>query len=318
MDNFTIIKMADRKEEIAIPPWMQKAPWPFYRFYLRKELPFCQRARSCYGIKGIEIILPFYYDSEKPSREFRIEYMERLIREKDLTDIYLDKKAREILEYPVEIRGPMLNYFMLPVLLDKWIMKRYNLEYHSIYPVVLDSGDRRVEFILEWLVPKVNHLAIATSRQEFFDSFVKEVYEEFGLVSELIDLKEEEEIKGNLILDCGEGNSWIYSRFSKEAIVVAPFLAQKEIGHIYTRRSDLKVFSDLKVKMNRELVDKELAVVILLSGNWKFRQFISRKGGFYYNPEGKALMQQYGLSIEEPAWECREGALVSSLTRRRL
>lgn len=302
MDSFIIIRLADTKTEIEIPEWRKKLPQSLYQKYLFKALPIGIKEAWFCGETGKVIILPFTrLEMKNCETDCPALFMNAIIQKYDLDHVYIAKEDRIRLGCGQEGRGWLLNFLLLPDIIER-VMKHFNLNYKTLYPVILDSGDRRTESILEWMVPRLNHLKIITDRPAHFTDFTDLVYEETGLMTEIIEMPVKTEIAGNLILDPGIGSAEIYRCFPKKAVVVAPAISNGQLRYLSGRRADLLLVHEFTVSMRNETPDRELAEIILCGQNWKLRQFMNHIGGLSLNDQCGELKSRYGLVLENVKW----------------
>lgn len=299
MDSFVIIGLAKNSSNAGVKPWQRKLPGRLYEKYLLKTLPVeIEEIVRCKE-KGKRIGLVIDEDEAiKFGKKFVADFLEGVLKKYDLENIYIEKQARVFMDYAVQDKSCLIPYMMLPKIVEQRLSEN-QISFKDLYPVVLDSGDKRVEFALEWLTPKLNHLMVVTKRADFFDTFREGVYEEYGLVVEVLEPGDQGIARGNFVIDTGSGLYREYRGLKKGVEVVAAHLTKEEICYIKARRADIMVVHDVEVTMEGNRINNELAAVILCGKSWNLSRFARGVKCMYYTGEIEQLNELYGISLEK-------------------
>ena len=296
MDSFVIIRLADQGAgavNIRKHKNIQK--------YLLKKLPagisdmvYCKEHGRC-------VELPFSKETiELFEREFVEAYIEKLIEVHDLSNIYLDRELSCCLDKKASYPVWLLSYMVMPEMI-RYALVKGGLDCRDLHPVVFDPGDVRCDYILEWLVPKVNYLTIVTERKEYFNDFCELVYEHMGLVAEVCSYPVREPLAGRLIIDANASFFKLYQYAEENAAVVELDGSTEKTNYYTARRKDLIWIREPSVTMNGEPVDnRELAVRILMGKSWRLSQFARCRCNMFYGGDMELLADLYQIRYVRP------------------
>ena len=113
---------------------------------------------------------------------------------------------------------------LLPYLMiregTEWICNRHHIDRRGFQPVVVDSGDSDTEYVLAQIGQDLNFLTILTSRPEFFEEYVEQLYAQTGLMASVLTKPLYGQIQGNVVLDLNKAADRDYRYYPQNAIVL--------------------------------------------------------------------------------------------------
>lgn len=274
MERFTVISFAKTKDDIKLNWLIKRAPVDKLQKYLMEKMPLKVDEIVCYGEKGQNVILPMIKeDLGMFEKGFVCDFISRMMLELGIVTAYFTEDVREYRPESFGDHGWLLKYLVFPDLVER-IREKYNIESKDLNLVMIDSGDRKIQFLLEVLIEDLNRLTIVTDRPQHFDKFVDAVYEDSGLMVELVTDPIEEVIRGNIIVDMRRESQKLYRFFEDSAIVIDMESSMNKLHYLYGRRRDLKVIYDVNVSIYGEKVKKELAAELLCNKFWDVYKFV--------------------------------------------
>ena len=296
-NKFITVSLAGSSEEIIINKLIKFLPSRFYRAYLLRYLPVNLR-RSCYlGEEVQDIILPF---TREEVECFGEAYMEKfLLRLKESFDLGMAFFTKHIYEYSAQEEEEcksLLKYIMLDDVIEM-LLEDNGIEAKDMRLVILDSNDRRIEYVLEMLVPRLNYLTVVTERAEYFEEFVEAVFEDFGLVVETVSGVMREPLDGNVVIDMNPNVSRNYSFYREGTVILDLESSLEKRQYLYARRKRFHFFYDMKVTARGEKVDAVKFGVFLCSQNFAVRNFMVDRNKNYGVKEIQSLKNLYDMKL---------------------
>lgn len=278
-------------------------PRKLYFSYLKKRIPVSIKDITYLGIEGQEIQLPF---SMAELRELEDDYIkgmiEKLVERYEIHYLYMEpnllKHFRTIDELMVPSYHNLLLYILLPKIFPL-VLEKKNINKKDMRLVIIDSGDRKIEYILELLIWELNYLTIITDRPEYFNGFVDIIYDNTGLVIELLTNDNREEIHGEVIIDMSKDYQKCYMYFDKDAVILDLESNIKKRQYLYSRKRELVIFNDVILHSRRQVVDNGLFSLILLSRSRLLRDFTDDKNRDYVKNKLFDLCEEFHIDIEK-------------------
>lgn len=142
--------------------------------------------------------------------------------------ILMKKKRREYITVDLE-EEEILNPYLFQIReIIEQILKKRNISYEVFSPIIIDGNDPEAALTAaELLAEDLNHLIILTDHPAYFENYVNNMYEERGLLVEVLpkDLRgitdfSFDEIKGNVILDFEKPNETsVHIKFGKKLYI---------------------------------------------------------------------------------------------------
>lgn len=304
---FSTIQEEDR-EKLGISKWRKRLPYRWYQSYLMKCMPIYRKEVSYYGIDCHQICLPFQESElQQYEEEFLIDFIEQCIKKEEIEFCYFEKNIAFACKKFCLDYSWVIPYLMFPKMLEL-VMKENRLRLEEIRPFIIDSNDRKIEYILDYMVPHLNYLMIQTKRKKEFEPFIEAVYEQYGLVIEVLNMQQESMEKSsliqtqikqcNVIIDLDKSSYKQYLYLKKGSIVLDLNQSIEKETYLSSRRSDLKKYktNDFRITIAGEMIDLQLAATLFVSQVWKINQLTRNKAGLSYQ-EGKEVIQRNQLKI---------------------
>ena len=264
-----------------------------------KRLNFKADEITLIGKKGLRITIPFPEDEVKEIPEDYLDnYIRRILDLYDIPGCYLsrelsflnrrfDMNKKWIFEYLFFKEG-------ITLFLDKCGIQKKSARF-----VVIDSGNKKVETILQTILEYTNYLTIVTNRVEHFRNAVEVVYEETGLMMEVVSAYTQKNIMGNVVINLDRDCYRIYSNFEEDAYVIDLEFTDKKLEYLANRRKDLTILYDYDFLIDGQELEKELAAEILVRDNWKLSRFVKRTEMSLTASELQSIVNYYKLQIKE-------------------
>lgn len=264
-----------------------------------KRLNFKADEITLIGKKGLRITIPFPEDEVKEIPEDYLDnYIRRILDLYDIPGCYLsrelsflysrfDMNKKWIFEYLFFKEG-------ITLFLDKCGIPKKSARF-----VVIDSGNKKVETILQTILEYTNYLTIVTNRVEHFRNAVEVVYEETGLMMEVVSTYTQKNIMGNVVINLDRDCYRIYSNFEEDAYVIDLEFTDKKLEYLANRRKDLTILYDYDFLIDGQELEKELAAEILVRDNWKLSRFVKRTEMSLTASELQSIVNYYKLQIKE-------------------
>ena len=164
--------------------------------------------------------------------------------------------------------------------------------------VVIDAGNRKVETILQVILEYANYLTIVTARVDYFKNAVDVVYEETGLMIDVVSLYTQKNIYGNVVINLDKDCYRLYSNFEENAYVVDLHFTDQKLEYLTNRRNDLTILYDYDISVDSQSYNKELLAEIMVRDNWKVSRFVKRNECSLTASEIEFMVKDYNMQIE--------------------
>jgi len=245
----------------------------YYKILLEKLL-YTADEILLMGKSGLFIELPFTsQELEKLPKAYIEQYIQNILHVYDFTECYLCESLKAFRQTFGGEKKWLLSYLLFEkgviTFLDYCKIPKKNARF-----VVIDSGDKKVELILESLLCFANYLTIVTNRMEHFLHAVDVVYQENGLMIDLVSSYQEVHRKENVVINLDRENYRLYSKFEENTCVIDLEFTDTKHEYIENRRKKLTILYDYEILVGGIELDKELAAQIIGSDNWKVGRFL--------------------------------------------
>ena len=151
-------------------------------------------------------------------------------------------------------------------------LRRYGkIPKNQICMVLIDGGDERTDYFLYEFLEELNFLTIVTERKEYFTCLQERVFEQLGLLLELVRPWEAKNLQGNLVWDftsvlqpaeCYPKNSICFMPHKKEWKIKEQLLSGQEIVAVFIK----------DVEVNGVKIHPSMAEAMLIPGRFPFRK----------------------------------------------
>ena len=270
MNKYSIIATMDKKEENKFLKLKRYLPKRIYLYYMKKYGKTIYKENVYLGEKGDTIMLPFTSgEFDELDEDYRLSYIEKIIKEYDIHHLYVDVNLRKFIckidETLIRQYGTILMYMMLPCMLEH-VLYDHNIDRKEMRLIIIDSGDYKVDYVLNLLVNDLNYLKIFTDRPEYFNEFVDTIYDNTGLITEPVSSFSEIEDSGSVIIDLSR-NHYRYS--GRIVIDMESDLSKRQYQNL--RNKNTRIIYDVKLSSANQEVDNELLGFYL----WKNHPFMA-------------------------------------------
>lgn len=232
----------------------------WYYKNLMKRLPMKLGKLTFLGDSIPCAMLPFTKEekSNLPS-QYLDQYIEEVMKRLNINRAYCMEELQERDNERAERERSLIKFLYLRQLVgvarDKLHIKEKDMKL-----VIIDSGDKRVEHVLELFVNNLNYLTIITNREEYFTGFRDMIYDTTGLVVEFEELPLKNHIDGNIIIDLDSDCYKSYNFFSYGSCVIDVNSSAKKRQYLQERRKDLTIIYDVNLLYQGNIIKKNMMV----------------------------------------------------------
>lgn len=263
---------------------------------LEKPL-FEEKDCTVMGRHGVEVELPF---TETDILNMEPDYLETYIRKiLDIYDIpgcYL-KRELSFLNERLEVNKKWIfSYLLFRQGIDLFLAKN-NVSKKDARFVIIDKENHKVELILQVILEYANYLTIITDRSHYFQKAVDVVYEETGLMMDVVSSSEKKKINGNVIINLNSDYYQVYSLVEDGAIVVDLAFSNRKLEYLSNRKKDLEILFDYEITAGGEAIEQELMAEVLVRDNWKISRFAKRAEASLSPNEIASILREYDMKI---------------------
>lgn len=269
----------------------------YYR-WLYKKLPYREKGISVMGCYGVEVELPFWENELADMQEHYLEnYIKRILEIYDIPECYLEQR----LSYMQGVFGKEKKWIFSYLFFQQGMelfMKKHGISKKDVKVVIIDSDDKKIAMILETVLQYANYLTIVTERKEYFEKAVDIIYEETGLMVDVVSSEEKGKIAGTFIVNLNQENYQLYSRISDNSFIMDLAFTNEKLEYVSSRKKGIEILYDYEVLTDNTRLDKELIAEVLVRDNWKLSRFTKRKECILTQEEIDRILRSYKLSID--------------------
>lgn len=234
------------------------ADW--YYKNLMKRLPMKLGKLTFLGDSIPCAVLPFTKEEKAnlPS-EYLDQYIEEVMRHLNINRAYCMAELQERDNERAERERTLIKFLYLKKLVAI-AREKLCIEEKDMKLVIIDSGDKRIEHVLELFVNNLNYLTIITNREEYFTDFRDIIYDTTGLVVEFEELPLKNHIEGNIIIDLDMDCYKSYNFFPYGSCVIDVNSSAKKRQYLQERRKDLTIIYDMNLLYQGNIIKKDMMV----------------------------------------------------------
>lgn len=290
--DYVFLKLCDTEEQKEmvksyIANLMKKISLKWYYKNLIKKLPYKLGTLNFIGDSIPCVMLPFTEEQlDNISKEYVDDYIERIMKKLDVNRAYCIGKLQNRDQNRSERERTLLKFLYLKELVTI-ARRKLNITMKDMKLVVIDSGDKRIEHVLELLVNNLNFLTIITDREEYFTEFRDMIYDTTGLVVDVEEIPLKNHIEGNIIIDLKQECYKQYILFPENSYVIDVNSSQKKRQYIQDRRKDLTILYDINLWYQNECIKQDILVNYLRA---KSMNIESIYGEYYRNINQNEIM----------------------------
>lgn len=301
-DNEQDMEMCSQDKELVEKPYaklLRRVSLKLYYRTLIKKLPMKLGKFQFLGDSIPCVMLPFTKEQKACLPENYIdEYIEKVMNVLGINRAYCMEELQERDYERAERERTLIKYVYIEELVNIG-MNKLHLKEKDMKLVVIDSGDKRVEHVLELFTNNLNYLTIITNREEYFTGFREMIYDTTGLVVEFEQLPLTTHIEGNIIIDLDSESYKSYNFFPYGACVIDVNSAAKKRQYLQERRKDLTIIYDVKLLYQGDIIKREMLVNYLRAKSMNIEAIY---GEYYKNinqAEILSLLEQCEVKIKE-------------------
>lgn len=300
MEKYYIIDV--RSSDVNIPLWRKKRGffWRMYLYYISKKTPIQIEKVDYLGEEGEKIILPFTReDIVSLSREYLQKYMNKVIEKTQLEKCYVSNSFSKYIEvifkeYFSSYQSILLYIMFKDILIN--ICGEMSIEEKDLKILIIDSEDRRTEYMIESIVDDINYLTIITKRPEYFQGYIDMIYDTKGLVIQLEEDITKNELEGNVVIDLSKES---YRHLRGALAILDMNQTEKKLKYYYSRRKNNNIIYNVLLESDGEVVDNPKLEFLLIRNHQVIRDFIRDRSRENYVVELQKLKEMLGLNIEQ-------------------
>lgn len=310
-NDFIFVKLRDTKQDFEVfskeeeviektyAKLLKKVSLKWYYKNLIKELPMKIGKLQFLGDSIPYVMLPFTKEQKACLPEkYLDEYIEKIMSVLGINRAYYMEELQERDYERSERERTLIKYVYLEQLVRVG-MNKLHIKEKDMKLVIIDSGDKRIEHVLEQLTDNLNYLTIITNREEYFTSFRDMIYDTTGLVVEFEQLPLTTHIEGNIIIDLDCESHRCYNFFPYGACVIDVNSTARKRQYLQERRKDLTIIYDVKLLYQGDIIKREMLVNYLRAKSMNIEAIY---GEYYKNinqAEIVSLLEQCDVKIKE-------------------
>lgn len=277
--------------------WLKYRKEAYYQRLLER-LPCKEEPITVIGRQGLRLELPFdQVVIEELPKDYVETYIRKILEQYQIEGCYLCRELSFLnSRFDMEKKW-LFQYLMFPEGIKKFL-EDVGIPNKDARFVVIDAGNRKVETILQIILEYANYLTIVTSRVEYFKNAVDVVYEETGLMIDVVSVYRQKNIYGNVVINLDKDCYRLYSNFEENAYVVDLHFTDKKMEYLSNRRNDLTILYDYDISVGGQSYNKELLAEIMVRDNWKVSRFVKRNECSLTASEIDFMVKDYDMQIE--------------------
>lgn len=246
--------------------------------------------------QGTEITLPFSKDEALLYGEaFVKEYCKRVLFDYKSISVICPEIDELFQGENQTTYNPYMILFIMEELVER-IRALRGISRKKLKILIIDGGNAFTDYIIDVLYTNLNFLKVSTLRPEYFEKQLEQIYEETGLVAELIQspLKQADDSHIIINLQCKVNKD--YNFFDSHASVIDLVREKKVIQCIKERRSSLQYYDDVKMTQRGKPLDLQLFYFILKKKGYLNTE-LNEENVKIYREQIKDMKEKIGLEI---------------------
>lgn len=302
MERYQIISLDDSMVNGKIPWYIRCIGHKRWENYVRKHLPHRVEKVIYLGEPGINIIIPLLQKRDgRTDLVLQRELVEKMIERYDLDRVIYDQSLTQLMNISEMAPTWIIRYIMFRNIYEETI-RLSNIKRQDVRLVIIDEESRKIEYIVESVMEELNYLTILTHRPERFQLLQQKVYEETGLVIDVVDKESMVSLQGNLVVDlCHEG-VFTYSCFSPDTYVIEMTGSEKKMALVKELQVKQKVLESVDVLFGRDQLQLDMASRIMCYCNWPLHQFAHYQNVCLAVTELSQIREKYDMSLLQVQW----------------
>ncbi|ROR28654.1 hypothetical protein EDD66_104241 [Mobilisporobacter senegalensis] len=298
MNGYSIISTMEEKEENKFRKRKKYLPRKIYLFYLKRYVKTIYKESVYLGEKGDTIMLPFTNkEFDELDEEYKTDYIDKIIKENKIEYLYtepnLTRFIRKIDESLIKQYRTIIMYIMIIPIMER-TLKIHSIDMKDMRLKIIDSGDCKIDYILELLVNDLNHLTIITPRPEYFNEFVDIIYDNTGLVIEITSEYLDNDNTNDVIIDLSKERS----RYQGNIVIdLESDIIKRQ--YQYLRNKNTCIIHDVIISSGNQVINNELLGFYLLRNRSFLGEFIEGKNNGSLRYSLDEISKELNLNLRE-------------------
>ncbi len=194
---FGVLKIKPQ-QQIKLSPFFGIMPETMKESHIRKKTIFELREMNIGRVYGFEITIPF---GKKEIEELPVleKSLNKRLSELEISVVACPAELEEFISIDISQGDYILPFFAGDAAVLTALENKVPLQ--DARYLVLDDGSERAEIILESLVHRANHIALATDRAVEFVRICDKILEEWGLALEILPFSTDSSF-ADVVIDC--------------------------------------------------------------------------------------------------------------------
>lgn len=274
MNQYSIISTMDESVKDKFFKLKRFLPKKIYLYYLEKYGKVIYKENVYFGEKGDIIMLPFTKkEFDELEEEYKISYIERVIKENQIQNLYMPIHLRKYIKKEdkkiLREYHTILMYMMLPQILEVTLYN-HGIDKKDLRLTIIDSGDYKVNYVLNRLINDLNHLKVFTNRPEYFNGYVDTIYDDTGLMIDLVSSLSEIENDHCVIIDLSKS----HSRYPSNIVIdIESNLLKRQYQS--AKNKNATIIYDINLHSSSQGIDNELFGFYLLKNHSYMEDFLN-------------------------------------------
>lgn len=296
---FIIMKLTvyERERTVWDRIWINFNKSKYYE-KLYKRLPYKETGIYVMGIYGVEVELPFSgYEIADMEDGYLEQYIRKILDIYDIPECYLKRELGCMKGRFGREKKWIFSYLFFQQGMELF-MKKYGISKREAKVVIIDSGDKKIEMILEPILQYANYLTIMTERKDYFEKAVNIIYEEIGLMIDVVSSKDKGKITGNFIVNLNRESYQLYADISDNSYIMDLAFTNEKLEYLSNRKKGIELLYGYEILAGNTSLDQELMAEVLVRDNWKLSRFAKRKESILSLEEVETILCNYQLKID--------------------
>ena len=259
---FIMLDISSGEREVDIPKRIKILPKVFRENYIFKKLPVKKEEIQIMGAKGIKYVLPYTREDILNLYDDTIMLvLKRVIMRENIRNAIADFCLEPYLDSDVRIDGKCIPYLIC----DKMLLELANkkeIELKEAKLCVIDSNDTITNFIISQVSSMVNYCTIITERPDEFQTLSDHIFDETGLMLDVITPDNLEPIQADIIFDLSyDTNSF---RFYPKGSIIFDFTGNLDKSRkVIVKKKDTIIYNTVDVMTKGVVMEHKILQAII-------------------------------------------------------
>ena len=138
-----------------------------------------------------------------------------------------------------------------------------------------------------------------TDREQYFENAVDIIYEETGLMVDVISKRNKKQIHGDFIINLDHEEYRLYSGIEEHSCIMDLAFTNTKLEYLTNRKRNVHILYDYEISVDGEEIEPELLAEVMVRDNWKLSRFVKRSESVLSQDEIAFILKDYGLELEK-------------------